>query len=181
MNILPTAIDGVLVLEPRVFDDPRGYFMETHHRLRYGSLGIGCEFVQDNLSYSVRGTLRGLHYQLPHTQDKLVQVLTGEVYDVAVDIRRDSPTFGKWVGVYLSEANHRQIFVPKGFAHGFCVVSETAHVLYKCSDFYSPADEKGVLWSDPDIGVDWPIKSAILSEKDGKYPLLAEIPFEHLF
>ncbi len=181
MKIEPTGLDGVLVVEPRVFDDSRGYFMETHHLKRYRDAGIDCEFVQDNLSYSVRGTLRGLHYQLPHTQAKLVQVLTGEIYDVAVDIRRDSPTFGKWVGVYLSDQNHRQIFVPAGFAHGFCVMSETAHVLYKCSDFYSPPDEKGVLWSDPDIRIDWPIQEPILSDKDGKYPVLSKIPSEQLF
>lgn len=181
MNVIPTALEGVLIIEPRVFDDPRGYFMETHHRKRYREAGIDCEFVQDNISYSVQGTLRGLHYQLPHAQAKLVQVLTGEIYDVAVDIRRGSTTFGKWVGVYLSDKNHRQLFVPSGFAHGFCVKSQTAHVLYKCSDFYSPPDEKGVLWSDPGIGIDWPIHGPILSAKDGRYPCLSDIPFEHLF
>ena len=181
MNVIPTSLDGVLIIEPKVFDDPRGYFMETHHRKRYREAGIDCEFVQDNISYSVQETLRGLHYQLPHAQAKLVQVLTGDIYDVAVDIRRESPTFGKWVGVDLSDKNHRQLFVPTGLAHGFCVKSETAHVLYKCSDFYSPPDEKGVLWSDPEIGIDWPIQRPILSEKDGKYPRLSEIPFEHLF
>ncbi len=181
MKVVPTSLEGVRVIEPKVIDDPRGYFMEIHHRKRYREAGIACEFVQDNLSYSVRGTLRGLHYQLPHAQEKLVQVLTGEIYDVAVDIRRGSPTFGRWVGVYLSDKNHRQIFLPKGFAHGFCVVSETAHVLYKCSDFYSHPDEKGILWSDSDIQIDWPITAPILSEKDRKYPSLAEISPEQLF
>jgi len=181
MNVITTALDGVRILEPKVFDDPRGYFMETHHADRYKEAGIDCEFVQDNLSYSVKNTLRGLHYQLPRSQAKLVQVLTGEIYDVAVDIRSGSPTFGKWVGVYLSDKNHQQIFVPVGFAHGFCVMSETAHVLYKCSDFYSPPDEKGIIWSDPDIGIDWPSAGPILSDKDGKYPLLADLTSEQLF
>jgi len=181
VKLMPTSLAGVLVIEPKVFADPRGYFMETHHLERYRSAGIDADFVQDNLSFSVRNTLRGLHYQSPHSQAKLVQAICGEIYDVAVDIRRGSPTFGKWVGVHLSDQNHRQIFVPAGFAHGFCVLSETAHVLYKCTDFYAPPDEKGVLWSDPDIGIRWPVKDPVLSEKDGRYPRLSDIAPGDLF
>jgi dTDP-4-dehydrorhamnose 3,5-epimerase len=170
-----------MVIEPRVFPDHRGYFMETHHQGHYQQAGIGNAFVQDNLSFSSRNTLRGLHYQLPHSQAKLIQVITGEIFDVAVDIRTGSLTFGRWFGVSLSDQNHRQILVPEGFAHGFCVLSETAHVLYKCTDFYSPGDEKGILWSDPDIGIDWPIREPVLSEKDGHYPLLSQLPPDSLF
>jgi len=181
MNVLPTDLEGVYILEPTVFGDHRGFFMETHNQKRYRDNNIDRTFVQDNLSYSSRNTLRGLHYQLPQSQAKLVQVITGEIYDVAVDIRKGSPTFGKWVGVHLSDENHRQIFVSEGFAHGFCVLSETAHVLYKCTDFYSPKDEKGVLWSDPDLSIDWPVTEPVLSEKDEEYPCLSEILPEHLF
>lgn len=181
MRVISTSLEGVLIVEPKVFDDSRGYFMEVYHRERYRSEGIDAEFVQDNLSFSLKNTLRGLHYQLPHAQAKLIQVLTGEIFDVAVDIRRGSPTFGRWLGVRLSRENNHQIFIPAGFAHGFCVLSESAHVAYKCSDFYSSADEKGILWSDPDIGIEWPIHSPVLSEKDGKYPLLSEISLNNLF
>ncbi len=181
MNVLPTDLEGVTVIEPAVFGDHRGFFMETHNQKRYRDSNIESTFVQDNLSYSSRNTLRGLHYQLPQTQAKLIQVITGEIYDVAVDIRKGSPTFGKWVGVHLSDENHRQILVSEGFAHGFCVLSETAHVLYKCTDFYSPEDEKGVLWSDPDLSIDWPVTEPVLSEKDEEYPCLSEILPEHLF
>jgi dTDP-4-dehydrorhamnose 3,5-epimerase len=180
MHVIPTSLEGVLIIEPGVFDDSRGFFMETYHRMRYLDAGIDAGFVQDNLSFSVKNTLRGLHYQLPHSQAKLVQALTGEVFDVAVDIRRRSPTFGRWLGVFLSDENHRQIFIPAGFAHGFCVLSETAHVLYKCSDLYSPSDERGILWSDPDVGIEWPITCPVLSEKDGRYPLLSQVPSNHL-
>jgi dTDP-4-dehydrorhamnose 3,5-epimerase len=173
MKVIPTSLEGVLIIEPRVFKDPRGYFMETFQEIRYGESGIARRFVQDNLSYSVQGTLRGLHYQIKNPQAKLVQALSGEIYDVAVDIRPGSPNFGKWAGVYLSEENHRQLFIPEGFAHGFCVLSPTAHFLYKCSDYYAPEDEGGILWSDPDIGIRWPVDNPIISEKDGRFPHLS--------
>ena len=181
MNVLPTDLEGVYIIEPAVFGDHRGFFMETHNQKRYRDNNIDRTFIQDNLSYSSRNTLRGLHYQLPQSQAKLIQVITGEIYDVAVDIRKGSLTFGKWVGVHLSDENHRQIFVSEGFAHGFCVLSEFAHVLYKCTDFYSPEDEKGVLWSDPELSIDWPVREPVLSAKDEKYSCLSEIPSEHLF
>ena len=181
MKVISTDLKGVLIIAPRVFPDIRGFFMETHHQKRYDDLGIDCRFVQDNLSFSSRNTLRGLHYQLPHSQAKLVQVITGEIFDVAVDIRAGSPTFGRWIGVALSEKNCRQLFVPEGFAHGFCVISDSAHVLYKCTDFYSPDDEKGILWCDPDIGIDWPVAEPVLSGKDQQYPLLSELRTDDLF
>ena len=154
--------------------------METYHRTRYREGGIPPGFVQDNLSFSCRGTLRGLHYQLPHGQAKLVQVLQGEVFDVAVDIRKGSPAFGRWTGARLSAQNRRQLFVPEGFAHGFCVLSETALFLYKCSDFYHPECEGGVLWCDPHLGIDWPIEDPVLSEKDREYLTLASISTDRL-
>ena len=180
MNILRTDLDGVLVLEPKVFSDDRGFFLETYHRIKYRGLGITVEFVQDNLSFSHKGTLRGLHYQHPHGQAKLVQVLEGHVFDVAVDVRKESKNFGRWVGVHLSSENKRQVYIPDGFAHGFCVLSETALFLYKCSDLYAPECERGVLWSDPDIGIEWPVKEPILSEKDAVYPRLRDIPLDRL-
>ena len=166
MNIITTSIEGVLIIEPDVFKDNRGFFMETYQQERYSKSGIEQTFVQDNLSFSVQGTLRGLHYQVKHPQAKLVQVITGEIFDVAVDIRYGSSTFGKWTGAYLSDQNKRQLFIPEGFAHGFCVISKTAHFLYKCSDFYSPEDECGINWADSDICIDWPEKNPIVSEKD---------------
>ena len=166
MKILRTDIEDVLVIEPIVFSDDRGFFLETYHKTKYQELGIPVEFVQDNLSFSVQGTLRGLHYQVKHPQAKLVQVLTGEIFDVAVDIRSGSSTFGKWTGAYLSDQNKRQLFIPEGFAHGFCVISKTAHFLYKCSDFYAPEDECGIHWADSDIAIDWPEKNPIISDKD---------------
>ncbi len=180
MKVTDTPLPGVKLIEPDVFGDRRGYFMETYHRQRYQSSGVQPEFVQDNLSFSRGGTLRGLHYQLPHAQAKMVQVLQGEVFDVAVDIRRGSPHFGRWIGVRLSEKNKRQLFVPPGFAHGFCVLSETALFLYKCSDFYHPECEGGVLWCDPLLGIDWPVESPVLSDKDTKYLPLAEISPDRL-
>jgi dTDP-4-dehydrorhamnose 3,5-epimerase len=175
-----TKLPGTLVVEPRVFPDGRGYFFESYHRGRYSQHGIMDEFVQDNLSYSVKDTLRGLHYQSPHSQAKLVQVLSGEVFDVAVDIRSGSPTFGQWEGVILSSENRKQFYIPKGFAHGFCVLSDTAIFSYKCDDFYAPDCEGGVLWSDPDLGIDWPVSTPLLSEKDTRYTRLKEIPMERL-
>jgi len=175
MKTIQTNLPGVLVLEPAIFKDDRGFFMETYQRERYWESGIECDFVQDNLSFSVQGTLRGLHYQYPNEQAKLVQVIHGEVFDVAVDIREGSPTFGKWIGEILSEENKRQFFIPKGFAHGFCVTSTTALFVYKCSDYYSPENEHGILWSDPDIGIKWPTASPLLSDKDKNFSCLKDI------
>ncbi len=175
-----TDLPGVLLIEPRVFKDSRGFFMETFHQKKYAEAGIDHAFLQDNYSHSTRGTLRGLHYQLKHPQAKLVYVIKGEIYDVAVDIRRGSPGFGKWVGQYLSDKNRRQIFVPEGFAHGFCVISETADVLYKTTDLYEPDDEYGVLWSDPTIRIDWPVEVPIVSDKDKQFPGLKEVTETHL-
>jgi dTDP-4-dehydrorhamnose 3,5-epimerase len=175
MKIIPTSLKEVLIIEPDVFADKRGFFMETYHQERYRNSGISQAFVQDNLSSSVKGTLRGLHYQIDQPQAKLVQVVSGEIYDVAVDIRKNSPTFGKWTGVHLSSETKRQLFIPEGFAHGFCVLSETALFLYKCSDLYAPGDEGGILWSDPAIGIEWPVTNPIISEKDNRLPCLSEI------
>lgn len=172
IKYIKTDIPGVMLLEPKVFKDSRGFFMETFHQNKYAEVGIDHAFIQDNYSHSTQGTLRGLHYQLKHPQGKLIYVITGEIFDVAVDIRQGSPTFGQCVGEYLSGQNKRQIFIPEGFAHGFCVTSETADVLYKTTDLYNPDDEYGVLWSDPDIGIDWPVEVPIVSDKDKQYPRL---------
>jgi dTDP-4-dehydrorhamnose 3,5-epimerase len=174
MNVLQTPLAGVLLLEPRIFKDDRGWFFESYHEKRYWDAGLTANFVQDNHSRSSQGTLRGLHYQLNHPQGKLVRVVMGEVYDVCVDIRRGSPTFGQWYGVYLSGDNHLQLYVPPGFAHGFCVVSESADFLYKCTDFYAPGDEYSVRWDDPQIGIDWPMVDPLLSDKDACAPLLKD-------
>jgi dTDP-4-dehydrorhamnose 3,5-epimerase len=180
MKILRTDLEGVLIVDPMVFSDDRGFFMETYQKIKYQDLGILVEFVQDNLSFSRKGTLRGLHYQHPHGQAKLVQVLGGHVYDVTVDVRKGSKNFGQWVGVHLSDENKRQIYIPEGFAHGFCVLSETALFSYKCSDLYTPKCERGVRWDDPDLGIDWPVKEPILSSKDAVYPRLKDVPAERL-
>ncbi len=180
MNIVQTPLDGVLIVEPKIFEDHRGFFTETWHRERYRQAGIDSAFVQDNMSFSARGVLRGLHYQIQHPQAKLVQVITGEIFDVAVDLRPGSPTFAKWTGVRLSGENHRQFYIPEGFAHGFCVLSEQAHFMYKCSDFYAPGDEGGILWSDPDIAIDWPVNDPVISPKDAALPALAACPREKL-
>ena len=180
MKSIETPLRGVRIIEPRVFPDDRGYFLEAYHQEKYQALGIGTSFVQDNHSHSRRNVLRGLHYQLGRAQDKLVSALSGAIFDVAVDIRRGSPTFGHWYGTELSAANHRQLFIPKGFAHGFCVVSESADILYKCSDFYSPQDEHGLLWSDPDLNIQWPVANPLLSSKDRAYPRLVSLPPDHL-
>lgn len=174
------SLPGVLLIEPMVFEDDRGFFMETYHGGKYGEAGMDQDFVQDNHSHSRRFTLRGLHYQLQHPQAKLVYVITGEILDIAVDIRRGSPTFGRWTGTLLSEKNRHQLFVPAGFAHGFCVLSETADVIYKCTDLYTPGDEFGILWSDPTIDVVWPIENPTLSEKDAENPKLKDVPEENL-
>ncbi|MDP2647578.1 MAG: dTDP-4-dehydrorhamnose 3,5-epimerase [Desulfobacterales bacterium] len=180
MNLRPAPLDGVWVVEPEVFQDDRGFFVEIFHRERYARSGINRIFVQDNVSFSVRNTLRGLHYQRTQAQAKLVGVITGEIYDVCVDIRPGSPTFGQWFGIHLSGQNKHQIFIPEGFAHGFCVLSDSAHVLYKCSALYAPGDEGGILWSDPGLGINWPVKNPILSEKDRTYPCLSDLPPDKL-
>ncbi|NNL43185.1 MAG: dTDP-4-dehydrorhamnose 3,5-epimerase [Desulfobacterales bacterium] len=180
MNIITTSIEGVVIIEPLVFKDDRGFFMETYQSERYQKYGISRLFVQDNLSFSVQGTLRGLHFQVKHPQAKLVQVITGEIFDVAVDLRHGAPTFGKWTGAYLSDQNKRQLFIPEGFAHGFCVMSKTAHFLYKCSDFYASDDECGINWSDSDIAIDWPVKNPIISTKDKQNPNLCDLSPEQL-
>jgi dTDP-4-dehydrorhamnose 3,5-epimerase len=176
MNVVETRLPGVLIIEPKVFGDERGFFMETWNGRRYEEAGLPDRFVQDNLSYSARGVLRGLHFQNPQPQGKLVSVLRGEVFDVAVDIRVGSPTFGEWTGVTLSAENKRQFYVPPDFAHGFLVTSEEALFFYKCTEFYSPSSEGIVLWSDPDIGIEWPTDAPTLSERDGKAPPLREMP-----
>ena len=170
-----TALPGVLVIEPQVFRDARGFFLESYHQAQFTLLGVSDLFVQDNHSGSRRGTLRGLHFQTPHPQAKLCRVIRGEVVDVAVDIRRGSPTFGKWTSTTLSAENQRQIYIPRGFAHGFAVLSEFAEFFYKCSDYYDPASEHGVHWSDPQLAIDWGIADPIVSAKDSRYPRLAEL------
>ncbi len=175
-----TELHGVCILRPQVFSDPRGWFCETYHAAKFAALGIRDQFVQDNHSYSTRHTLRGLHYQVSHPQSKLCRVIRGEVLDVAVDVRRGSPTFGKWVSTVLSAENKQQIYIPVGFAHGFLVLSEEAEFLYKCSDIYDPAGEAGVHWADPDLAIDWGIADPLVSDKDSRYPRLAEIPPERL-
>ena len=174
MQVSKTPIDGLLTIEPKIFVDPRGMFYEVYSKSRYEEHGIP-RFVQDNHSVSKKGVLRGLHYQVNPGQGKLVRVTRGEVFDVAVDIRKQSPTYGKWWGLSLSETNNFQLYIPIGFAHGFCVLSESAEVLYKCSDYYSPENERGILWNDPDLAIDWPVKDPILSEKDAVSPLFSEL------
>jgi dTDP-4-dehydrorhamnose 3,5-epimerase len=172
---ITTTLPDVFLIEPKVFTDQRGFFLESYHREKYAALGIHDEFVQDNHSQSVRGTLRGLHYQLQHPQAKLCRVVRGEVLDVVVDIRLGSPTFGLWAGAVLSAENKRQIYVPRGFAHGFLVLSETAEFLYKCSDFYYAEHEHGVLWNDPELKIEWNITNPILSAKDQTYLPLNQV------
>jgi dTDP-4-dehydrorhamnose 3,5-epimerase len=174
MKVTATENPGVMLIEPDVFRDPRGFFMETFHAGKFRNHGLPEAFVQDNHSRSAHGVLRGLHYQLKHPQGKLVRAVTGEVLDVAVDIRKGSPFFGAWVGVVLSEENRKQMYIPPGFAHGFCVLSEQADVLYKCTDFYTPGDEYGIAWDDPDIGIEWPRLDYLLSDKDRRYPRLKD-------
>ena len=167
------GIEGLCIIEPTVHGDNRGYFMETYNYNDFAQAGITEKFVQDNQSMSKKGVLRGLHFQINYPQDKLVRVVKGEVFDVAVDLREGSKTYGKWFGVLLSEENKKQFFIPKNFAHGFVVLSDVAEFCYKCTDFYHPNDEGGLLWSDPDIGIDWPIPEGMeltLSEKDQKWP-----------
>ena len=175
MNITKTKLPGVLIVEPKVFGDPRGFFVESYQKQRYQKIGIGPDFVQDNQSRSCKGVLRGLHFQVKHPQGKLVRVSRGAVYDVAVDINPDSSTCGQFVGVELTEDNQKQLWIPAGYAHGFCVMSDVADFQYKCTDYYAPGDEGGILWNDPEIAIPWPVASSpILSEKDEKYPTLAQ-------
>ena len=178
MKVIETALPGVLVIEPQVFGDARGFFYESYNEARFRDAGIDARFVQSNVSRSAKGVLRGLHYQWPHPQGKFVSVLEGEVFDVAVDIRRGSPHFGQWFGAMLTAENKRHMWIPEGFAHGFCVVSDYATFSYQCTALYDAKADAGVLWNDPAIGVDWPIAEPQLSDKDLKAPLLKDVP-EH--
>jgi dTDP-4-dehydrorhamnose 3,5-epimerase len=171
----PTAIPEVIRVEPRVFEDARGFFLETYHAGKFAEAGISAPFVQDNHSFSARGTLRGLHMQGVFAQGKLVRCTAGEIFDVAVDARPGAPTFGRWVGETLSASNFRMLWIPPGFLHGFCVLSETAHVQYKCTELYHPEDEIGVIWNDPDVAISWPISAPTLSAKDAALPRLREV------
>ncbi|MFO7595398.1 MAG: dTDP-4-dehydrorhamnose 3,5-epimerase [Desulfocurvibacter africanus] len=175
MEVVRTDIEGVLLIKPKAFGDHRGFFLETFQAQRYGQAGIDLPFVQDNLSRSRQGILRGLHFQRKHPQGKLVSVTRGRVFDVAVDIRPNSPTFGKWFGAILDDENHHQLWVVPGLAHGFCVMSETADFTYKCTDYYHPEDEGCLRWNDPDIGIEWPVQIPTLSDKDAKAPGLREL------
>jgi dTDP-4-dehydrorhamnose 3,5-epimerase len=177
MKVIETELPGVLIIEPKVFGDARGFFLETFHKQRYAEHGIpgeALEFVQDNHSRSRKGVLRGLHFQLDHPQGKLVSAGTGSVFDVAADVNPDSPTYGQWVGVELNEENHRQLWIPPGYAHGFCVLSDVADFQYKCTALYDPASDAGVAWNDPDLAIDWPVNDPILSDKDRALPRLAD-------
>ena len=178
LNVIRTPLEGVLILEPKVFGDARGFFLESYNRRDFAAAtGVDVDFVQDNHSRSRRGVLRGLHYQIKQPQGKLVRVVRGAVFDVAVDIRRSSPTFGRWTGAELSEENQRQFWIPPGFAHGFLVLTDTADFLYKATDWYAPEHERGIAWNDPAIGVEWPLDAIgepLLSDKDRAAPLLAQ-------
>ncbi len=181
-KIVRTPIPDLSIIEPTVFGDERGFFMETYSKKEFQELGIDIDFVQDNHSRSKKGTLRGLHFQKKFRQAKLVRVIKGEVYDVAVDIRADSHTYGKWFGVVLSEENKRQFLIPEGFAHGFLALTEIVEVTYKCSDYYHPEDEGGIIWNDSDIAIEWPFEKygidiPLLSEKDNSWPMLEELNF----
>lgn len=187
MKVIETALPGVLIIEPQVFGDARGFFMETYHKDRYADMGIPDHFVQDNHSHSRRGVLRGLHYQLKCPQGKLVSVTRGEVFDVAVDVRRGSANFGNWVGCLLNDVDHRQLYIPPGFAHGFLVLSDVVDFVYKCTEFYDPSSEQGIAWNDPDIAISWPLErlvatgeTQICSAKDQANPRLEDKPMELL-
>lgn len=181
MNVTTRELSGLLLIEPRVFGDSRGYFLETWNDRHYREHGMAVNFVQDNASMSRRGTLRGLHFQNPCPQAKLISVAHGEVFDVCVDLRRGSATFGRWHGIHLSAGDGRQLFIPTGFAHAFLVLSETAVFQYKCTDFYSPTNELAIRWNDPDLDIQWPVRQPILSDKDAHAPLLRDLPRERLF
>jgi dTDP-4-dehydrorhamnose 3,5-epimerase len=180
MQVTPQAFPEVLLIEPKLFRDQRGHFLEIFQERRYQEYGIPSTFVQDNVSFSLRGVVRALHYQLRFPQGKLIIPLTGEIWDVVVDVRRGSPNFGKWLAVTLAANSCRQLYVPPGFAHGFAVVNDEAKVLYKCTDFYHPEDECGIIWNDPDLAIPWPVTTPLLSEKDQVYPKLGDLPPELL-
>jgi dTDP-4-dehydrorhamnose 3,5-epimerase len=174
MEIIETPISGLIIIKPRIFEDSRGFFYESYNKLRYNELGINIDFCQDNQSKSSYGVIRGLHYQLsPHSQSKLVSVIKGAVWDVAVDLRKDSPTYGQWHGIELSESNKLQFLIPKGFAHGFSVLSEYAIFTYKCDDYYNQSLERGIMYNDPQLNIDWkiPVEKALISQKDQLHPL----------
>jgi len=175
LKVLETTLPGVIVIEPKVFGDERGFFMETFQDLRYKDIGIKEDFVQDNASRSCKGVMRGLHYQINHPQGKLVSVSRGIIFDVAVDIRKGSPMFGKYYSHILSEDNHRQMYIPPGFAHGFCVLSDVADFSYKCTDYYDFDSERGILWNDSELGIEWPLTDVILSNKDKNSPRLCDV------
>ncbi len=175
MNVIDTPLQGVLVVEPDIFADERGFFLERFHDERYRSVGIDIPFVQDNFSRSAKGVLRGLHFQRQSPQAKLVEVVRGRVFDVVVDVRPGSSTFGQWHSVVLSDENRFQLWVPSGYAHGFCVLSEEADLLYKCTDYYDPTDEGGVAWNDPNLSIAWPVKEPLLSKKDARLPVLGSL------
>jgi len=175
IEVSKTPLSGVVIVKTRVFGDERGFFMETYNQQHFESAGLPSDFVQDNHSRSSRGVLRGLHYQVPQWQGKLVRVLSGAIFDVAVDIRPDSRTFGQWFGIELNDENRLQLYVPPGFAHGFATLSDTADVAYKCTSLYKPEDEGCVIWNDPDIGIEWPIDEPLVSEKDAAAPRLSDI------
>lgn len=180
MQVTPTELPEVLLIEPKAFGDSRGFFFESYQAERYQQMGINLPFVQDNISRSSKNVLRGLHFQLQHTQGKLVGVTRGAVYDVAVDVRYGSPTFGKAVGFVLDDENHHQLYIPPGFAHGFCVLTDVVDFYYKCTDLYHPASEMGIIWNDPDLNISWPITEPILSNKDQQYSRLRDLTPEQL-
>lgn len=180
MKVIETPLPGVVIIEPVVHQDARGFFLETYHADRYRAAGIGATFVQANQSRSVRNTLRGLHWQTgAHPQAKLVRAIVGHIFDVAVDVRPDSPTFGNWYGVHMRADNFRQLFIPVGFAHGFCVLSDVAEIEYQCSDVYDKASERGLLWNDPDLRIAWPVSEPLLSERDRHHPSLRDLRAGH--
>ncbi len=178
MEFIQTEIPDIILVKPNVIEDHRGFFMESYHIEKFKIGGINCTFVQDNHTKSVQNTLRGLHFQVQYPQAKLLRCLKGKVFDVAVDIRQDSPYFGKWVGEELSEENRYQLYIPEGFAHGYYVMSETAEIAYKCSEIYHPQDEQGIRWNDPEIAINWPSQNPILSEKDKALPMMADSDFK---
>jgi len=180
MQIKPTLFPEVLLIQPKLFSDNRGFFYESFNQLKYTEFGITKNFVQDNISRSVKNTLRGMHFQVGKPQAKLVSVIAGEVFDVVVDIRQNSRTFGKWFGQILNDKNHYQLYIPEGFAHGFCVLSDTADFMYKCTDYYYPQGDRGIRFDDPDVNIQWPIElsKAIMSDKDKIHPLLKQATFE---
>lgn len=180
MKVTPLAFPEILLVTPRVYQDKRGHFLEIYQGRRYPEHGLPSGFVQDNLSFSYHGVIRGLHYQLRHPQGKLVMPLVGEIWDVVVDIRRGSPNFGKWLSVVLAAGTCQQLYVPPGFAHGFAVLSDTALVLYKATDYWHPEDEYGISWDDPDLALPWPVTPPVLSDKDRQFPRLREVPPENL-